>query len=609
MPAVCAGMVVAFGPTPGASATPKPFGGNDHPTQTTGTAVRYGTSAPVPRIAAAAPSHAATARDSGVAHQFSRDPRMNRAAQALRPPSPPGTPVVRNPGAATGFNGLSHLDQRNAGTGIYVNTQFSLEPPDQGLCVGNGFVVEPINLAFAVYNERGTQLTAPTALNQFYKRSPAIDRTTNTPGDFLSDPKCYWDPVGHRFIQTILEVDAPGNFNGAAPFNRTHVLIAVSRTSNPTGSWNLYSIDTSNDGLNGTPAHTGCPCLPDQPLLGANRDGVFVNVNEFQDNPSFFFNGGQLYGLGRAALESGASSVMFAHLDVGTVPTGDANLPFWGSIQPSVSVNPPSGTELLMTGGPEDVFQNNAPLDNRIAAWSLTGTQSLKGSHPRLQLSHVVLRSETYGLPINTGATQKFGPTPLRDALNSPPINANEAFEKINANDSRMNQVVNLNGVLFGGVNTTVVSRTGPARVGIAFFTVGAVGTPAGIFAHILHQGYVAVNGENVLFPSIAVNRAGFGAMAFTLSGPQFFPSAAYVRFAFGRPVGPIHISGPGVLPEDGFSGYKSFQSPTPGVARWGDYSAAVFADGAIWMGNEFIPGTPRTVNANWGTFLSRLPA
>jgi hypothetical protein len=603
-------MVVAFGPTPGASATPKPFGGNDHPTQTTGTAVRYGTSAPLSRVAAAAPAHAATAKDSGVARQFSRDPRMNRAAQTLRPPSPPGTPVVRNPGAATGFNGLSHLDQRNAGTGIYVNTQFSLEPPDQGLCVGNGFVVEPINLALAVYSERGTQLTAPTALNQFYKRSPAIDRTTNTPGDFLSDPKCYWDPVGHRFIQTILEVDAPGNFNGAAPFNRTHVLIAVSRTSNPTGSWNLYSMDTSNDGLNGTPAHTGCPCLPDQPLLGANRDGVFINVNEFQDNPSFFFNGGQIYGLGRAALESGASSVVFAHLDVGTVPTGDANLPFWGSIQPSVSVNPRSGTELLMTGGPEDQFQNNAPLDNRIAAWSLTGTRSLNGRHPRLRLSHVVLRSETYGLPINTGATQKFGPTPLRDVLNSPPINGNEPLEKINANDSRMNQVVDLNGVLFGGVNTTVVSRTGPATVGIAFFTVGAVGTPAGIFAQILRQGYVAVNGENVLFPSIAVNRAGFGAMAFTLSGPHFFPSAAYVRFAFGRTFGPIHISGAGALPEDGFTGYTAvFASPTPGVARWGDYSAAVFADGAIWMGNEFIPNTPRTVNANWGTFLSRLPA
>ena len=129
------------------------------------------------------------------------------------------------------------------------------------------------------------------------------------------------------------------------------------------------------------------------------------------------------------------------------------------------------------------------------------------------------------------------------------------------------------------------------------------------MFAHILHQGFVAVNGENVLFPSIAVNERGIGAMAFTLSGPDFFPSAAYVRFGFGRPIGPIRIAGAGAGPEDGFTGYKAFGSPTPGVARWGDYSAAVAADGAIWMGNEFIPGTPRTVNANWGTFITQLPS
>src|SRR5690349_9893430 len=600
VPAVCTGLVVAFGPAAGASAAAKTAGRLDHPTQTTGSASLYGTSAPLPPGAAASPN-AAPAKDSGVAHMLSRDPRMNNAA-ALQPPSPPGTPVVSNPGGATGFNGLTHADQRNAGTGIYANTQFSLEPPDQGLCVGHGFVLESVNLALAVYNESGTRLTAPTALNQFYKRSPAINRTTGVTGDFLSDPKCYWDPVGQRFIQTILEVDAPGVFNGTDPVNGTHVLIAVSQTSNPTGNWNLYSVDTTDNGANGTPAHTGCPCLPDQPLLGANRDGVFINTNECQNNTNFFFNGAQLYALGRAALESGASSVIFDHLDVGTVPTGDANLPRWGSIQPSVSVNPRSGTELLMTGGPEDAFQNNAPLDNRIAAWSLAGTGSLGSSHPSLQLSHQVLTSETYGLPINTGATQKPGPTPLGTSLGEP-------LEKINANDSRMNQVVDLNGVLFGGVNTTVTSATGPPRVGIAYFAVGAVGSPFGIVARILHQGYVAVNGENVLFPSIAVNRFGIGAMAFTPSGPDFVPSAAYVRFALGRAVGPIHISGPGALPEDGFSGYAAEGSPTPGVARWGDYSAAVFADGAIWMGNEFIPNAPRTLLANWGTFLSRLPA
>jgi hypothetical protein len=597
------GLLVWFGSAHPASAAPRSAGGVDHPTQTTGSTSLYGTSAPLPK-GPATTSPNAPARDTGVSRTFAHHPAISRAAGlALQPPSPPGTPVVNNPGAATGFSGLSHRDQRLAGTGAYANTQFSLEPPDQGLCVGHGFVVEPVNDAFAVYNESGTQLTATTALNQFYQRSPAFIRSTPPVfGDFLADPKCYYDPVGQRFIQTILEMDAPGPSNVFPFFQRSHVLIAVSQTSDPTRRWNLYSLDTSDDGLNGTPAHTQCPCLPDQPLLGANRDGVFIDTNEFQNNAQALFNGGQIYALSRAHLESGASSVGFVHLDVGTVPTGDANLPFWGSIQPAESTNPRSGTELLMTGGPEDVFQNNAPLDNRIAAWSLTGTRSLNGSSPSLQLSHEVLTSETYGLPINIGATQKPGPTPLRDALGDV-----DPLETLQANDSRMNQVVDLHGILFGGVNTTVTSATGPDRVGIAYFVVGAVGTPFGVFAHILNQGYVAVDGENVLFPSIAVNRFGLGAMALTLSGPDYFPSAAYVRFAFGRAVGPIHIAGAGTGPEDGFTGYKAFAGN--GVARWGDYTAAVFADGAIWMGNEFIPGTPRTLLANWGTFLTRLPA
>jgi len=582
---------------------------SDNPTQTLGSATFYGTTAPLGLTAAPGLSPAARANtgDSRIARVFAHNAAPGSHV-TLQPPSPAGTPVVSSPGAATGFNGLSHADQRTAGTGIYVNTQFSLEPPDQGLCVGSGFVVEPINDAFAVYGENGTTLTGVTALNQFYKRSPAFNRVTRVFGDFLSDPKCYFDPIGRRFIQTILEVDAPGNFNGAAPFNRTHILIAVSQTSDPTGTWKLFSLDTSDDGLNGTPAHTGCPCLPDQPLLGANKDGVFIAVNEFQDNPSFFFNGGQIFALGRSSLETSTTSVGLVHLNVGTVPTGDTNLPFWGSLQPSTSLDPGRGTELLMTGGPEDIFQNNAPLNNRIAVWSLTGTGSLNRSSPSLALRHVVLTSETYGLPINTGATQKSGPTPLRDAINALG-GTQEVLETLNANDSRMNQVVDVGGVLYGGVNTTVTSATGPARVGIAYFVVGAFGTPGHLFAHILHQGFVAVNGENVLFPSIAVNRFGIGAMSFTLSGPDFFPSAAYVRFAFGRTIGSIHIAGAGAGPEDGFSGYAFFGSPTPGVARWGDYSAAVAADGAIWMGNEFIPGTPRTVNANWGTFITQLPS
>jgi hypothetical protein len=60
-------------------------------------------------------------------------------------PSPSSLGIAASNPNLSGFNELTHRDQRLAGTGAYANTQFSLEPPDQALCVGNGFVVESVN--------------------------------------------------------------------------------------------------------------------------------------------------------------------------------------------------------------------------------------------------------------------------------------------------------------------------------------------------------------------------------------------------------------------------------------------------------------------------------
>lgn len=574
--------------------------------QSVGHAVYLGTA--VPQVAG---SGAALKRSPRVLGQHEVGHASSTDGPTRVLPSPSGTPVSRSAGGATGFAGLNIVDQDNAGTGIYANSQGSLEPPDQALCVGNGFVLGGVNLAFAVYSTAGKQLTDPTAYNQFFKQLPEF--SISNPqlfGDFLSDPKCYFDPVGGRFIQTILQIDAPGNIDGS---NRTHVLVAVSETGNPTGAWDLFSFDTSDDGQGGTPGHPGCPCLPDQPLLGANADGIFISTNEFELTvPNFPFNGAQLYAFSRSGLESASdgSTPAFVHIDVGQVSTGDRNLPFWGSIQPSISPQPGKGTELLMSGGPEDISQNNGLVDNRIAVWALTGTNTLSSDEPSLQLSHRVLRSESYGSNVvaGFGATQKPGPTPLRDFLNAT-FNETNALSRLNANDSRMNQVTLANGKLFGAVNTVVTSRGKPDRVGIAYFVVEVQGDVQGegenaVSARIAKQGYVAVNGENVLFPSVGVNANGVGAMTFSLSGPDFFPSTAYVRFDENGPRGPIHVTGAGVLPDDGFTAYQRFHGN--GIGRWGDYSAAVASGGAIWMAAEFIPG-PRDPFANWGTFIAHV--
>jgi len=64
-------------------------------------------------------------------------------------PSAASSPLAGSD-ALLSVNGLTHADQRLAGTGAYTNTQFSTEPPDQGLCTGNGDVLEVVNAALRV---------------------------------------------------------------------------------------------------------------------------------------------------------------------------------------------------------------------------------------------------------------------------------------------------------------------------------------------------------------------------------------------------------------------------------------------------------------------------
>src|SRR5258708_10771238 len=53
------------------------------------------------------------------------------------------------------FNGVSSHDS------AVTNFGLEFEPPDQGLCVGNGFVVEPVNSAFTIYRTNGSVVTRP----------------------------------------------------------------------------------------------------------------------------------------------------------------------------------------------------------------------------------------------------------------------------------------------------------------------------------------------------------------------------------------------------------------------------------------------------------------
>ncbi len=502
---------------------------------------------------------------------------------AAHVPRPSGLSVT-GAGGATGFDGVSHTDQRLAGTGIYANTNFSTEPPDMALCVGNGFVVQGGNTAIQVFDTSGTPLTAPTALNQLFEAVPAVDRTTITFGDFIGDEKCYFDPDTQRFFVSSFRLPLVPT-TGAYPTDESHVMLAVSATADPTGAWNVYDLDTT-DGDGSQAGHAHCPCLSDQPLIGADHYGFYISTNEYSLEPfGAYFNGEQLFAFNKAALAAGSGGILTgAHLD--RIPLAES---IAYTLQPATT--PAGGAYDLSHGGTEwflSALDFNATLDNRVAAWALTGTSTL-GSTNQVDLQSVVISSEVYGQPPD--AEQKAGPTPLKDAeaAGLEGIKSVEHLELLAGNDDRMQEVKYAAGALWGDVNTVVKNANGDVQVGVAYFVIEPGWNGAKATAHMLNQGYVAVNRENILYGSIAVNNDGDAAMGVTLSGHDYYPSAAYTRVSNSGPAGPVHVVGAGQLPEDGFTGYVV--EGGSGTARWGDYSAATADEnGDLWMANEYIP-------------------
>ncbi|MCA1668883.1 MAG: hypothetical protein LC793_16110 [Thermomicrobia bacterium] len=170
-----------------------------------------------------------------VNRSFARD-------HGARPPQQRDVPVVgpsaiagSNPGLGASFNGLNFREQRLANGG----NQYSLEPPDQGLCVGNGFVLESVNDVLRVFDTTGSAQIGVTDLNTFYGYPAAINRTTGVRGPFVTDPSCYYDTDTQRWFQVALTLDMQPN---GAFTGKNHLDIAVSTTASPTGSWKIYRL-------------------------------------------------------------------------------------------------------------------------------------------------------------------------------------------------------------------------------------------------------------------------------------------------------------------------------------------------------------------------------
>jgi hypothetical protein len=585
----------------------------------------------------------------GLGHAQNQNQGVNRS-RASHPLS--AGPVVQGTstlGSGTellkSFNGINHIEQRLTNGG----NQFSLEPPDQGLCVGNGFILETVNDALAVYNTSGKTLKAVTALNSFYHYPPSIIRPSGPFGPFITDPSCYFDKATQRWFHIVLTIDV--NPKTGAFLGPNHLDIAVSQTSSPLGKFTIYRIPVQDDGTQGTPNHkcdglggpgTTGPCLGDYPHLGADANGFYITTNEygfFAPPADLGFHAAQIYAFSKLALAANASTISFVQLDtIGLVGSAGAGLPgnpgftVWPASSPDTQFATfLNGTEFFMSSdaAPEANVNLTSGASRDLIVWTLSNTASLNTTSPVLLLSNKVLTVNPYSIPPK--ALQKKGSTPLITCLNTPSCAAfliggadpfTEVESPLDANDTRMQQVTYANGQLWGALDTNLtVNHVNEA--GIEWFVVNPVALK------VINQGYLGGNNANLTYPAIGVTTSGKGVMAFTLVGPNNFPSAAYASIDAQNGTGPIHLAQAGLGPWDGFTATKIF-SPNANAMprpRWGDYGAAVPIGNTVWIASEYIgqtctyrqyitntPASPlftcnltRTALANWYTRISQV--
>src|SRR4051812_28638604 len=547
-----------------------------------------------------------------------------------------------DPGFVTGFEGLNLYQQRYARGG----NQFTVEPPDQALCVGNGYTVEAVNDVFNVYGSAGgSRLPDNTAanavsgfprdvhhavdLNSFLGYAPAIDRTTGVRAQNVTDPTCIYDAQTQRFYLVVLTLESRPN--GSLTLVN-HLDLAVSQTADPTRSWSIYKIDVTNDGSS-QPTDNPCPCLGDYPHIGADANGIYLTTNAYPWN-SNGFNGAQIYALSKAQLAAGAPAVNVVHLDT----FGAVNVPSdAGPTQPGFTVWPAHspGTSSYDTnaGGTEYLLSSNAAdeathpvagtggsyVSSQIVNWALTNTSSLNTATPNLHLTNKVLASNIYAIPpkqrqpgsgtapgtdvpqghcINDTTTSTIaGVGCWRLLFGSEPAH-NEVISTPDSNDTRMQQVTYANGKLWGALDTALNPDNGAQRAGVAWFVVKPTISTGSVTAKMALQGYLGKAGADLTYPAIGVTPSGRGVMAFSYTDATTYPSAGYASIDALAGTGPISIAAEGRAADDGFTSYKA-QVGNPPRTRWGDFGAAAVDGNSVWIASEYIASA--CDYASWG--------
>lgn len=462
-------------------------------------------------------------------------------------PSHSRTAVARDASPALSANaGLNIL---GIGNGFSGYTQQANIPVANG-AVGATQFIQFVNESFAVFDKSsGNLISGPT------------------------DGNILWQPLGAP-CSTVSDLDETAQYDKLANVwvmlmpqyaNPPDLCVAVSQTSDATGSWNLYEFEIPKN------ASLSCDCapMPDYPKLGVWPDAYYI---AYAQAVNLIYQGPAACALDSASMQAGADATMQCFENNGT----SNNL--WLPSDVDGTTAPPSGSP--------DYFLNFDSNNQSLDLW-------------QFHVDWTTPANSTFTGPTNIPVTAFLEPCGDAGTVFTPSDNCVPqagTTEELGAfGDRLMYRLAYRN---FGDheslvANHTVQVNAGNDQTGIRWYELRQTsGSGFGVY----QQGTYAPDSNYRWMGSLAMDKAGDIALGYNISSSAMSPSIRYTGHLSTDALGQMESE------IDVLSAANVTAGSQTNSVRWGDFSSMAIDptdDCTFWYTNEYQPAKG---NNAWST-------
>ncbi|HEX8996664.1 MAG TPA: hypothetical protein VF812_11585 [Ktedonobacterales bacterium] len=475
---------------------------------------------------------AGTPTPAGAPHQADvpiRMPALRHGAPNTLTAPVQGAVTQAAPTASYNFDGVG-----NGFTGPNGTFSVASAPPDTNGAVGPQDYVQTVNSDFAVFNKDttrgavGSVRYGPVTINTLWNNFGGLCQTDND-----GDPTVVYDQLANRWVISQFAV------TGAT--STWYQCVAVSTTSDPTGTWYRYSFPYSN--------------FPDYPKMGIWPDGYYETYNLF--NSSNTFVGAEACAFDRNSMLTGAAATQQCFTTSSS----------YGGLLPANldgSTQPPAGSPNYIVG---------LDTSTSLAFWKFHVDWTTPSNSTFTGPSSIAVASYTEACNGGTCIPQA-GTTQQLDSL------ADRVMYRLSYRN-------------FGSYESLVVdhSVTSGSSSGMRWYEIRSPNATPTVY----QQGTYAPDSNYRWMGSIAQDQSGDMAIGFSVSSSSMNPGISYT--------GRLVTDALNTMPQGETSLIVGGGSQTgSNLSRWGDYSSMTVdpSDGCtFWYTSEYIPSNGAF---NWKT-------